>query len=62
MIPMAALGIPGDTSTALLIGALTIQGLEMGPMVFRNSGNIVYMMFAIVAVCAIVCFFLQATQ
>ena len=60
MIPMAALGIPGDTSTALLIGALTIQGLEMGPMVFRNSGNIVYMMFAIVAVCAVVCFFLQA--
>ena len=36
MIPMAALGIPGDSTTALLIGALTIHGLEMGPMVFRN--------------------------
>ena len=31
MIPMAALGIPGDSTTALLIGALTIHGLEMGP-------------------------------
>ena len=45
MIPMAALGIPGDSATALLIGALTIHGLEMGPMVFKNSGNVVYMMF-----------------
>jgi len=60
MIPMAALGIPGDSATALLIGALTIHGLEMGPMVFRNSGNIVYLMFTTVALCAIVCFFLQA--
>ncbi len=60
MIPMAALGIPGDSATALLIGALTIHGLEMGPMVFRNSGNIVYLMFTVVALCAIVCFFLQA--
>ncbi len=60
MIPMAALGIPGDSTTALLIGALTIHGLEMGPMVFRNSGHVVYLMFAVVAVCAVVCLVLQA--
>jgi len=60
MIPMAALGIPGDSCTALLIGALTIHGLEMGPMVFRNSGDIVYLMFVVVAICAAVCFVLQA--
>ena len=60
MIPMAALGIPGDSATALLIGALTIHGLEMGPMVFRNSGDIVYLMFMTVAICALVCFVLQA--
>jgi putative tricarboxylic transport membrane protein len=60
MIPMSALGIPGDSTTALLIGALTIHGLEMGPMVFRNSGNIVYLMFATVAVCAVVVLVLQA--
>lgn len=52
MIPMAALGIPGDSTTALLIGALTIHGLEMGPMVFRNSGNVIYLMFMTVAVVA----------
>ena len=60
MIPMAALGIPGDSTTALLIGALTIHGLEMGPMVFRNSGNVIYLMFFVVALCAIVCLVLQA--
>lgn len=60
MISMAALGIPGDSTTALLIGALTIHGLEMGPMVFRNSGNVVYLMFATVAVCGILILVLQA--
>ncbi|MCI8295588.1 MAG: tripartite tricarboxylate transporter permease [Lachnospiraceae bacterium] len=60
MIPMAALGIPGDSTTALLIGALTIHGLEMGPMVFKNSGNVVYLMFATVMVCALVVLVLQA--
>ena len=60
MIPMAALGIPGDSTTALLIGALTIHGLEMGPMVFRNSGDIVYLMFITVAVVALTVFIIQA--
>lgn len=60
MIPMAALGIPGDSTTALLIGALTIHGLEMGPMVFKNSGHIVYLMFATVAVVACVVLVMQA--
>ncbi len=60
LIPMAALGIPGDSTTALLIGALTIHGLEMGPMVFKNSGDVVFLMFATVAACAVVVFALQA--
>ncbi|MBQ7488362.1 MAG: tripartite tricarboxylate transporter permease [Clostridia bacterium] len=60
MIPMAALGIPGDSTTALLIGALTIHGLEMGPMVFKNSGDVVYLMFVTVAVVAGIVLLLQA--
>ena len=59
MIPMAALGIPGDSTTALLIGALTIHGLEMGPMVFKNSGNVVYLMFVTVAVVAALVLLMQ---
>lgn len=60
MIPMAALGIPGDSTTALLIGALTIHGLEMGPMVFKNSGNVVYLMFFTVMVVAAVVLLMQS--
>ena len=60
MIPMAALGIPGDSTTALLIGALTIHGLEMGPMVFANSGNVVYLMFFTVMVSALVVLLMQS--
>lgn len=54
LIPMTALAIPGDSTTALLIGALTVHGLEMGPMVFKNSGHVVYLMFVVVALCALV--------
>lgn len=59
MIPMVSLGIPGDSTTAVLIGALTLHGLEMGPMVFRNSGNVVYLMYYTVIFCAILCLIYQ---
>lgn len=36
LIPMVALGIPGDTSTAYLLGALTIHGVEAGPLMFSK--------------------------
>lgn len=53
LIPMTSLGIPGDTVTAILIGALTVHGLQMGPMVFKSSGNVVYLLFATVLVVAV---------
>jgi putative tricarboxylic transport membrane protein len=36
LIPMMTLGIPGDSMTAVLIGALLIHGLRPGPMLFRD--------------------------
>lgn len=53
LIPFISLGIPGDTVTALLIGALTIQGVEAGPLIFTNSPDIVYMIFAAAIIGAI---------
>ncbi|MDO4961683.1 MAG: tripartite tricarboxylate transporter permease [Eubacteriales bacterium] len=32
IIPMISLGIPGDTTTALLLAGLTIHGIEAGPL------------------------------
>lgn len=46
MIPMLTLGIPGDSVTAVLLGALVIQGIQPGPMLFKNNLDIVYPIFA----------------
>ncbi len=45
MIPMLTLGVPGDAVAAIMIGALTIQGLTPGPMLFQNNKVLVYTIF-----------------
>lgn len=42
MIPMLTLGIPGDTVMAILLGALTMQGIAPGPNLFVSGNNWVY--------------------
>lgn len=42
MVPMLALGIPGDTCTAILLGAFIAQGLSPGPLLFTTQGPMVY--------------------
>jgi len=41
LIPMMTLGIPGDTMTAVLMGALLIQGLRPGPQLFADNAGFV---------------------
>ena len=36
-IPMMTLGIPGDSVTAILIGALTIHGIRPGPLLMQDQ-------------------------
>lgn len=45
LIPMIALGIPGDTACALLLGALMIHGVETGPLMI-----LMVIVFAVVGV------------
>lgn len=45
LIPMLTLGIPGDPITAILLGALIIQGLAPGPLLFREHPQVVYGVF-----------------
>ena len=42
LIPLLTLGIPGDTNTAVLLGALTMQGIAAGPQLFTQHGEWVY--------------------
>lgn len=53
LIPMIALGIPGDAVTALLLSGLMIHGLQPGPLLISSNPQIVYLIFAAVMVAAV---------
>lgn len=46
LVPMMTLGIPGDSMTAVLMGALLIHGLRPGPMLFANDPGFVSNIYA----------------
>lgn len=46
LAPLLSLGIPGSASAAVLIGGLTIQGLQPGPLLFAQRPEIPYSIFA----------------
>ncbi|MDR3333103.1 MAG: tripartite tricarboxylate transporter permease [Synergistaceae bacterium] len=46
MIPLLSLGVPGDTGAAVLIGAFLVQGLTPGPLVFTESPQTIYNVYA----------------
>ena len=54
MIPLLSLGVPGDTGAALLIGAFMVQGLTPGPLVFTESPQTVYNVYAGLILCNLV--------
>ncbi len=46
LVPLLTLGIPGDVTTAILIGALMIQGLTPGPQLFVEEPETVQGIYA----------------
>ncbi|MBB6450521.1 putative tricarboxylic transport membrane protein [Geomicrobium halophilum] len=44
LIPLLTLGIPGDAVTAIFIGALFIHGLQPGPLLMEQSGDLFWVM------------------
>lgn len=45
-VPLLTLGIPGETTTAMLLGAFMLHGFTPGPLLFKNNPDIVYGIFA----------------
>jgi putative tricarboxylic transport membrane protein len=45
MLTMLSLGIPGDALTAILLGALVVQGVQPGPLLFANEPRLVSAIF-----------------
>ncbi len=58
LIPLLTLGVPGDAVAAILLGALTLQGLQPGPILFRDHIDLVYTIFAGVMVANVFMFIL----
>jgi len=42
MIPLLSLGIPGSGAAAMFIGALTLHGMQPGPLLFVDNGVAIY--------------------
>jgi putative tricarboxylic transport membrane protein len=46
MIPLLALGLPGGALTAMMVGVFQMHDMEPGPLVFINSADLVWVVFA----------------
>ncbi len=46
LIPLLALGVPGDAMAAIMIGAFMVQGLTPGPLVFREAPQVIAGLYA----------------
>lgn len=51
LLTMLTLGIPGDAVTAIMLGALTLQGLQPGPLLFEHNSDLVFTLFAGMLLC-----------
>ena len=45
LVPTLSLGIPGDPVTAVMLGALVVQGIAPGPQLFANHLDLIYAIF-----------------
>ncbi|MGE3644631.1 MAG: tripartite tricarboxylate transporter permease [Beijerinckiaceae bacterium] len=45
LIPLLTLGIPGNVTAAMIIGALVIHGIQPGPLLFKEQGRLIYGLF-----------------
>ena len=59
LIPLLSLGIPGDSTTAVLIGAFTLQGIQVGPLFIGENMDTWYAMMTSLLLANFVMFFLM---
>ena len=59
LIPLITLGIPGDMTTAALIGGLMIHGLQPGPLLFTNAPETVGAIMILFLVCNLLMYVME---
>ncbi|QUJ70234.1 tripartite tricarboxylate transporter permease (plasmid) [Photobacterium sp. GJ3] len=57
MIPLLALGIPGDVITGVMLGAFMIHGINPGPLLFETNINLIYSLFIGILLSSFILFF-----
>ncbi|PCH70811.1 MAG: C4-dicarboxylate ABC transporter permease [Rhodobacteraceae bacterium] len=58
LIPLLALGVPGDVITAIIMGAFMVHGLQPGPMMFILNADIIYGLFIGLIVSSVFLYFI----
>lgn len=59
LIPMLTLGVPGSGTTAIMMGALLMLGLQPGPLLFQQHPDIAWGLIASMFVGNIICAFVN---
>ncbi|MCA2013607.1 tripartite tricarboxylate transporter permease [Pararhodobacter sp. CCB-MM2] len=54
MVPLLSLGIPGNSTSALFIGAMALHGLVPGPLLFTQNSGIAWMIIVAFLACNLV--------
>ena len=56
LIPLLTFGVPGDAVTAVMLGTFTAQGLQPGPLLFRDHPEVIYGLYVTMFVAGLVMF------
>lgn len=56
LVPLLSLGIPGDSTTAVLIGAFMLQGVQVGPLFITNNPEVWNTVLMALLVCNVLMF------
>ncbi len=56
MIPLLSLGIPGDSTTAVLISAFMLQGIQVGPLFITQNTETWHQILIAMLLCNIIMF------
>lgn len=59
LVPLLSLGIPGDSTTAVLIGAFMLQGIQVGPLFITQNQSTWYSILFALLICNILMFIMM---
>lgn len=62
LIPLVSLGIPGDSTTAVLIAAFTLQGVQIGPLFISEHHDIWLIMMSALVMANLIMFVVMFTS